>query len=968
MEQARSMSGARLVANLGWVQRLALSIARNPDAADDLTQEVARVWLERRPDLAQPPTGIHGVRAWLAAVTRKIAVDRVRSENARRARERSVSRAEACDDPYDVVERGAWQKRVTEAVMELPEPYRSTILYCYLDQLPTPLVAERMGARQATVRKRLERGLAMLRVRLGGEVEDAWQKRLAGILIMSTKAKLAGLALVVGLALWVALETQLTTKDAGQVGAATTRELEQPAEEPAQSRATIPSTSESSSRVATPDAGSKVSVPPAPTTGSLAVHVLWSDDKQPAPGVLVSLNRSGADPVFDEVSATSDEHGTVRFTELAPGKVVPQILRGASNWGDAVEIAAGAASECSVEVEVGMNCKGVVVDASGSPIGGAEVLVAGWADGRAWPLAVTASDGAFALRAVATHCHIGARARGYAASPLRQFTAGKGASVEMRIVLGDPAAELSGSVFDPQGERVANAVVQAGVANHGNQNQPDGTIVQAPMPARVRTDGDGHFEFHSLPAGSTLVSVRAPGLSTWVQSIELGVDRPTAITVQLEAGVTVVGTVRDDSGAAIAKPRISLGEWDELTHRSTTGDADGNFRIEGATAGELKLHVDSDEHGAAETTLPARSGETVRWDPVLSNGLVMSGLVLDPNGDPVKSAMVEARLEHFSRDARWYTFENTDESGRFKLTGCVAGEPIRITVRRKSTFPELILRNVIPSAHELVIRLPKEGWVYIQGKILDPEDKPLADVHVSPSMKGGDGSPAETTDPSTGAFRYGPYPPGEYQLQLHAAGYPEIRFPWRVLAADEVWDIGTVHFEKGGTLLVNASLASDRPPPTHLWLTIYDAGGVYVEQLDAHDGVGRSGLLNPGRYELQLGGENLASRLQTFDVRAGEETKLAVQLEPGITARIECAVPDWNSDDGAVEVVITDRSGTVVKRGMAWARESSPTLSACLLPGEYRVEASTTALYGRGTITIEPGDTAPNVSVRLARR
>src|SRR5690349_14250918 len=152
MEREQTIHGAELVANLGWVQRLALSIARNPETADDLTQEVARAWLERRPDLAEPA---RGVRAWLAAVTKRVAVDRARSEAARRSRERTVSRAEAAPDVFEVVERGAWQRRAADAVMELPEPYRSTILYRYLDQLPSRAVAERMNVREATVRKRL---------------------------------------------------------------------------------------------------------------------------------------------------------------------------------------------------------------------------------------------------------------------------------------------------------------------------------------------------------------------------------------------------------------------------------------------------------------------------------------------------------------------------------------------------------------------------------------------------------------------------------------------------------------------------------------------------------------------------------------------------------------------------------------------------------------------------------------------
>src|SRR5262249_43346016 len=120
------------------------------------------------------------------------------------------------------------QKRVTEAVMELSEPYRSTILYCYLDQLPAASVAKRMGVREATVRKRIERGLALLRLRLRGETEDrrtsrallpslastirslrsagpSLRAKITGVLLMTTQAKLAGLTIGLGLVLLIAL-------------------------------------------------------------------------------------------------------------------------------------------------------------------------------------------------------------------------------------------------------------------------------------------------------------------------------------------------------------------------------------------------------------------------------------------------------------------------------------------------------------------------------------------------------------------------------------------------------------------------------------------------------------------------------------------------------------------------------------------------------------------------------------------
>ncbi len=968
MEREQSIPSAELVANLGWVQRLALSLARNPDAADDLTQEVARVWLERRPDLADPPQGAYGIRAWLAAVTRRLALDRVRSESARRAREHSVAVPELTGDTYEVVERGAWQKRVTESVMDLPEPYRSTILYCYLDQLTTRVVAERMSVREATVRKRLERGLTMLRLRLGGKANDGSQRWLAGILLMTTKTKLIGLALAIALALLVAWRMHVIWSDVEREEAATTPTLVQPAEHASQEDKQDTAAPDVGPPTAVPSERRAVTAPAEPTTGSLLVHVSWGDDKSPAVGVLVSLSRSGADPLFDDSLGTTNEQGAARFVDLQPGKLYPQVNRGKQTWGGEVTIAAGKQSECSLEVEIGMNCKGIVVDRSNQPIADAEVLVADWGGGLALPLTRTAADGTFAMRSIATHCHIGARAIGHAASTLRKFTAGKGAQVEMRIVLADPSAGLSGVVLDAQGRPVADAVVQAGSSDQGNQTLPDGTQVMLPRPTRVHTDIGGRFEFHNLSPGNVPLAVRARGLSQWKQSVEVKFGQPKSITVQLALGVTVLGSVSDDSGAKVSNATISIGEWGELGRLNAESDGDGSYRLEGVAAGELKLNVESDVHGKAETMLSALAGETVRWDPVLSNGLMLRGLVLDSDGKPVKNAMVEAQLEHGTREVQWFGSEGTDDSGRFTLKSCIADQPLKITVLRKSTFPEIFLQHVIPSAEELVIHLPKEAWVYIQGRILDPEDKALPNVHAMPMTTGGSGTPAESADPKTGEFRYGPYPPGEYQLRLQADGYPAINLPKRTLAADEVWDVGTLRFEKGGTLLMNILTANALPQPHQLEFSILTSGGAYLDRMEVQDGVGRSGLLAPGSYLVQIGGEQFASPTQAFDVRVGAETTLDVQLHSGVGAVIQCALPENETGDGWVQIVITDRTGIVVLRRRAWNQEGTAKLSVCLLPGEYRIEASVDAWRGSASLTLGAGSAAASVPLQLTRK
>ncbi|MCK6445590.1 MAG: sigma-70 family RNA polymerase sigma factor [Planctomycetes bacterium] len=165
---ARSQLHADLLSNLGWVRRVARAIVHDEAAADDLAQEVVRVALERR----EPLVGAErGLRAWLRRVARTLALDRARSERARRARELSVSRSERDDDTAEIVERGWRQQRVAQAVLELAEPYRTTVLLRYLDELSTAEVAARMQASEATTRQRLSRGLELLRGKLDSEFE-----------------------------------------------------------------------------------------------------------------------------------------------------------------------------------------------------------------------------------------------------------------------------------------------------------------------------------------------------------------------------------------------------------------------------------------------------------------------------------------------------------------------------------------------------------------------------------------------------------------------------------------------------------------------------------------------------------------------------------------------------------------------------------------------------------------------------
>ncbi|MEM7518370.1 MAG: carboxypeptidase regulatory-like domain-containing protein, partial [Planctomycetota bacterium] len=58
------------------------------------------------------------------------------------------------------------QRRLSDAVLELDEPYRSTIILRFLDEMSYAQIATRQSISQAAVRQRVSRGLSQLRERL----------------------------------------------------------------------------------------------------------------------------------------------------------------------------------------------------------------------------------------------------------------------------------------------------------------------------------------------------------------------------------------------------------------------------------------------------------------------------------------------------------------------------------------------------------------------------------------------------------------------------------------------------------------------------------------------------------------------------------------------------------------------------------------------------------------------------------
>ena len=153
------------------IYRYLLSMARDPDVAEDLTQET----------FLRALRGLGGLRdraalvSWLYRLATNVFLDRARAEGRRRlahidGHDGDAGLIEEIADPAAPVDRRAEQAQMSECVRgfvdELPDDYRAAILLHDAHGLPSRDIAEILGVSVATAKIRIHRGRARLRTAL----------------------------------------------------------------------------------------------------------------------------------------------------------------------------------------------------------------------------------------------------------------------------------------------------------------------------------------------------------------------------------------------------------------------------------------------------------------------------------------------------------------------------------------------------------------------------------------------------------------------------------------------------------------------------------------------------------------------------------------------------------------------------------------------------------------------------------
>lgn len=346
---------------------------------------------------------------------------------------------------------------------------------------------------------------------------------------------------------------------------------------------------------------------------------------------------------------------------------------------------------------------------SANGIGVEGIPVVAWRRGAPGSLETRSGpDGAYALSLSAGEWHIQPAPR--PDQPYLYLGAGQDVTLSVGAVLTDVNFELAsadaainGILVDESGAPVSDAEGWAAATQLGNPQVHNGAPILAGSFSILVPEGEYQVAAH-LPAGS-------PYLSTGEREVVVaaGESETITLTVTLKDAAIAGGLVDPrQPGQPVAGVPGVVGAWNAgnwAVDRIDPGN--GTFRL-GVAGGlwHLNYRISSREYVklGGGINLPVESGQTVIIGlPVTSKDGALSGVVLDPAGDPLAGARVSVHgVSGVVHGLDLHTFSRADGSfqlalphGVYHLTAAYAGQDwIQPAERRIEILPDGALTGI----------------------------------------------------------------------------------------------------------------------------------------------------------------------------------------------------------------------------------------------------------------------------------
>jgi RNA polymerase sigma-70 factor (ECF subfamily) len=955
---------------------LALHLSGHPADAEDLVQQTF-VQAMRNAAQFEPARPLE---PWLCGLLANLARNHRRREGHRHGATLHAAELPSGEaGPASAAERGELIALLHTRIDALPLEQRQCLLLQLQHGLSPAEIADVLAVPAGTVRMRIHRGLAALRRLLPAGLASwlhaatATPRGLATVRsdVLATARSLApagaaaATAVIVGVAAWkplvlaasaVALLLFVGLQIAPH-GAVPAVGANANAIEPASTAAVADSehgapTSQDEAR----DARDELQRTSIAATGALHVRVVGTAPGEPSwplEGVPVRLrgteDRDGRATRLEH----TDRDGNAAFGDVPPGAwhVSANCLMAEQEQTCTLPAQQPAAVE--LQLAFTRRVRGIVVDARGAPVEGAEVWSGMAIAGYCRPAALVAhcaartdAGGRFTAELGTRFTALGARKPGLAAA-WSMLDPEPGPDDIVRLELGEPAGAITGTASDADGRPHANATIVVQMTDHHSsgpgtfpRRRTDGQPLGDPVAVVTFTDASGRFTVEGLRAGEYWC-IAQDDRSECMRRVVVTAEHVAAADLVFGGSLELRSTVQRPDGGPVRNVRITIRDDQGNVAADAYTSSDGTCARLQVPARPLHVEVRRKERLLAERDLAPPFPSPLVCTFVVDEPLAARGVLVADDGRPLAGWFVRAAT------GIDMTAIITDARGAFAIWGSVSCE-LRLDVgtvtndaeRQRFSFPGITpgsdgLRLVVPDQ-----RLPAATVVV---RIVDEQGQPVPDT--SATLLTPQRVPFEpSVPPDRGTFRYEDLPSGDLVLEVHAPACVAVRRELALHAGAN--DVGELRLLRAALLRVRPRTQTGgtivgAPPRPQL----RDAGGAHVVPWPYAHRDGDSWVfdgLAAGCYQLVVNGMDgvLAAPLPV-ELRVDQET--CVDWPTAIGLSIECTFAPTAgaiADGDPLRVTLRDaNSREVPLHNEPWRNGDHWTLAQTFALGDYEISA-----------------------------
>jgi protocatechuate 3,4-dioxygenase beta subunit len=496
--------------------------------------------------------------------------------------------------------------------------------------------------------------------------------------------------------------------------------------------------------------------------------------------------------------------------------------------------------------------------------------------------------------------------------------AGEAQKVDLPLTLG---ATISGRVVDESGAPIAGARGRLSIGGEGELVAFLRQERRGADRSGFRSGADGSFKATRLaPGDNQRLNVTHPEYEAKTVpgiSLAAGATR-SGVVVVLQRGLSLAGVVKDQDGKPVPgaevnlnqertfqagrggiQARFSVGGGPESRPRATSGP-DGRFEFRGLSAGDYGVSARKAGYSDAVAAQVKVAYGVEPVELVLEPGAAISGMVVDPSGQPAEGYFVQVRTrgETMGGPPRGGPREPTGPDGFFHIDGLTAGNPYELIVLGPDG-PGPRKEGVTAPADGIELVVPGRGR--ISGRVVDAQSGgPVSDFEISVnpdrSGRGGGGMVVRMVGPGggrrrgsgqneqihsdDGSFVLEDIGPGTWEVNVEAKGYQAARVGGISVEGGRTKDGVEVRMTHGSAIRgrvvdgrsgrpvpnarVSAEPAGGGPRPPMLAL-FGEEGGIVTDA----DGLFEIDGLTPGRYLVEARHAEYSEASSVVEVKEG---------------------------------------------------------------------------------------------------